>query len=465
MPLICSEILFDTMNRSSCRSRLEWMGRFPIKIEESREKKRISIALNSGSSSKMATAVESLNTSLYTQPGRTVGKHADPISRLPQSGQAVPRVDPKIAMQTIRNLTISQPSGLMSPSYSRSPVKSGLGSILQTPPDLTPTMVAQSPVRVPSSHRPRDPPLSYGVVVPAESDETRFEDPLQKMRDFINDLPSAEEPVSSAPPSFTAEPEQQEEQPVPPPERDRVGDAKKRADYRVKFSILREAYPHMNIPEPKEDQPIGEIEVMYRQYVKRIHIDSSVDQNKVYLLILWLIIEIVGSRFLKLPLGGYTKNQFKYMAKYQMLLIELGERSYSTSLGEGWPVELRLLAMAAFNGVIFVLVQMLAKKVGVDGDGADKMAEGLRETINEFLTQNKGADVLRRAEEANADTPPPPPASKEASPPLGGLGSLLATLAPMLANFGATAAAATAAPEKPQIKRPTTFGARRNREA
>ena len=451
----------------------------------------------------MAVAVESLNSSLHAQPGRIVGRQGDLIHKLP-TGHAVPRVDPKIAMDTIRNLTITQPTGLLSPSYPRSPGKSGLGSILQTPSDLTPTKISsghlrssgsspakdyspparhlapsakdyappmmksskigdpgQSPVRVPSSHR-KDPPLSYGVVVPAESQQARFEDPLQKMRDFINDLPPAYEEVpldgTVAEERKYTSPEEGSHSPE-----ERISEAKRRADYRVKFSILREAYPHMNIPEPKEDQPVDEIEVMYKQYVKRIHIDSSVDQNKVYLLILWLIIEIVGSRFLKLPLRGYTKNQFRYMSKYQMLLIELGERSYSTSLGEGWPVELRLLAMAAFNGVIFVLVQMFAKKVGVDGEGADKMAESLRETINDFLTQNKGSDVLRRAEEANADTPPPPSSAEEASPPLGGLGNLIATFAPMLANFGTSAAPGTA-PEKPQMRRPTTFGARRARE-
>lgn len=363
---------------------------------------------------------------------------ATTVEDLPMGGWApkelVPRVDPKIAMESIRNLSIARSPGLLSPSYPKVKSSPSLGSILQTPPDLTPSRievkVASSPIRLPSSRR--DAPLSYGVVVPAESESTRFEDPLQKTREFVDELPTA------------------------------IDEAKKRADFRVKFSILREAYPQMNIPEPREDQPLEEIEVIYKQYIKRIHIDSSVEQNKIYLLILWLIIEVVGSRFLKLPLTGYTKNQFQYMSKYQMLLIELGERSYSASLGEGWPVELRLLAMAAFNGLIFVLVQMLAKKVGADGEGAGKMADSLRTMINEFLTQNKGGDVLRRAEEASSDAPPPPAPAEDAAPPLGGLGNLLATFAPMLANLGMPTAAAPA--EKPQIRRPTTFGARRNRE-
>ena len=370
------------------------------------------------------------------------------------------RIDPKIAMETIRNVAVQSPNGLLSPSYPKGP-RGAIGSILQTPVDTTPTRV-EPEVKLPSSigsaippsphHLPKVPQreqlFNYGMVAPAES---RFVDPPQRIRDFVADLPPLEETIF--PPQAT--PEQ------------KVDEAKKRADYRVKFSILREAYPHMNIPEPGDNQPVPEIEVVYKQYVKRIHIDSSVEQNKIYLLILWLIIEVVGCRFLRLPLSGYTKNQFNYMSKYQMLLIELGERSYSTSLGDGWPVELRLLAMAAFNGVIFVLVQMLAKKVGVNGDGAEKMAEGLRETINNFLTQNRGVDVLRRAEEADADHPPPPAPVEDNSPPLGGLGNLIATFAPFLSgmglNTGGGAPSSTA--EKPQMKKPTTFGARRNRPA
>jgi hypothetical protein len=92
-------------------------------------------------------------------------------------------------------------------------------------------------------------------------------------------------------------------------------EAKIRADYRVKFSILRDAYPKMNIPEPGSLVPIYLIELEYRQYIKKIHIDSSVEQNKLYLLIAWLIIEIGGSKLFGIPFSGYTENQFRYMNK------------------------------------------------------------------------------------------------------------------------------------------------------
>lgn len=354
------------------------------------------------------------------------------LSKVLPSGQKVNRIDPKIAMETIRFLPTSPNTGLLSPSYPKTPLRSS--KISEPTPVKTPilfdipkTVKAQSAkISSPIPDRPEPPTssLNYGVV----TGET--------------EIPAAVE--------------------------EKFLEAKRRADYRVKFSILREAYPQMAIPEPEDQKSLDEIEVMYRQYIKRIHIDSSVDQNQVYLLILWMVMEIIGGRFLRLPIRGYTKNQFNYMNKYRMLLIELGERSYAAGIGEGWPVELRILMMAAMNAVIFVLVHFLASKIGAEGSGTDKMAEELKEMITSFLTQNKGSDVLKRAEEATADNPPPPVPAQEASAPLGGLGGIggmLANLASMFAGGGA-APSAPAAPAAPaQLKKPTTFGARRPRVA
>jgi hypothetical protein len=290
--------------------------------------------------------------------------------------------------------------------------------------------------------------------------------------------PQQSAPQQSAPQQSTPQQStpQQFVNPSSVPQQEKIDDAKFRANYRVKFSILRDAYQQMAIPEPRDDQSCEEIEAMYNQYVKRIMIDQSVEQNNVYLLILWLVIEVVGGRFFKLPFKGYTKNQFKYMKKYRMLLIELGERNQATGIGEGWPVELRILAMAAFNGVIFILVQMLAKRVGMDGESADNTANQLREMINDFLTQNKGGDVLKRAEQADADNPPPPPSDNESNePPLGNIGNMLGNLAGMFSGGGGGGDGLgglanlfgnmnqSKPKEKPKMKKPTSFAARRKK--
>jgi hypothetical protein len=224
--------------------------------------------------------------------------------------------------------------------------------------------------------------------------------------------------------------EQIQRPPDPIPEVDPVQDAKFRADYRVKFSILREAYPHMNIPDIEPQQSHEQIIAMYKEYVKKIHIDSSVESNSTYLIILWLLMEVVGTKFLGLPIQGYFQNQFKYMNKYNMLLIELGETSYVAGVGEGWPVEVRILTMALFNAIIFVVVKMLAGKIG------EEYGDKIGNIIDDYLTnnKNKGKDALKRAEEADSDHVPtsqPKPAE-----PLGGLGPLLGSIMGMFTGGG-----------------------------
>lgn len=237
---------------------------------------------------------------------------------------------------------------------------------------------------------------------------------------------------------------------------DPVQDSKIRADYRVKFSILREAYPEMNIPDPDEKQTVPQIIESYKAYVKRIHIDSSVEQNNTYLIILWLLIEVVGCRFFKFPMQGYFKNQLKYMSKYNMLLIELGERSHS-SMGEGWPVEARLLLMSLFNALIFVLVKTLADKISLD----DKYTEEISETVNDFLTKGGGKkkEILRMANEATADNPPvPQPATSE---PLGGFAPMLGNLLQMFGGVGGGGEEKS----EPQKKRPGRFTGKNNSQS
>jgi hypothetical protein len=234
---------------------------------------------------------------------------------------------------------------------------------------------------------------------------------------------------------------------------DPVQNAKIRADYRVKFGILREAYPKMNIPEPREDQSIPEIIALYKGYVKRIHIDSSVEQNSTYLVIMWLLIEVAGTRYFKFPMKGYFQNQFKYMGKYQMLLIELGERNFSAGFGEGWPVEARLLLMALFNGLIFVMVKMLTDKMSLD----PKYTEEIAEQVNNFLTKGgeQKKDALRMAEEATSDNPPIP--QPQPADPLGGFGNLLA---PFLGMFTGGSESSAKTEPKAEKKQPSSFGAR-----
>ncbi len=373
---------------------------------------------------------------------------------LPNVSGFVSQIDPVKTVEAIRELNGS-PFPMSSPSYPTPKNKVPtvpIGQILQTPADRTEIrfnpqigsvstpQVAQTPIMQPK--QPIDLLSSYQPITPRPTvEENRYERVPRAQYTQVPEYPQTE--FKPAPP------------PVNPDATDPVQDSKIRADYRVKFSILREAYPKMEIPEPKEDQSIPQIIEMYKSYVKRIHIDSSVEQNSTYLVIMWLLIEVVGSRFFKFPMKGYFKNQFKYMGKYQMLLIELGERNFSAGFGEGWPVEARLLLMALFNAVIFVMVKSLADKMSLD----PKYTEDISETINNYLTKGgeQKKEALRMADEARADHIPVP--QPQPADPLGGFGGMLGNLIGMFG--GGNSSSEESKPEpKPQAKKPTSFGSR-----
>lgn len=250
----------------------------------------------------------------------------------------------------------------------------------------------------------------------------------------------------------------------------KVDEARFRADYRVKFGILREEYgANIDIPEPKETQSIDEIKAMYDSYVKKIHLDISVQNNRIYLFITWLIIQLVGTRWFKLPMQGFIQSQHRSMKKYNMLLIELGEQSYGNGLTDGWPVEIRIIFLSLVSAGIFVGVQMAITRMPMMGNIVNE--EQLQSIAEYYLSggqQNNQTDALRRAAEANSDNPAPPPVNVDDNPAIPNIASGIADMfgggggngmMNMLSSFlGGMGNNQSNQQEAPRRRRPTTFG-------
>lgn len=98
--------------------------------------------------------------------------------------------------------------------------------------------------------------------------------------------------------------------------------AEHRAQFRVRFNILRDAYPHLDVPKDIDNIPLEQMHRQYEHFVRMIHVEQDIEQYKVYLLILWLFLEFI---FVKLGfrLGGYVKEQLKSIHKYQKYLCEI----------------------------------------------------------------------------------------------------------------------------------------------
>jgi len=236
-----------------------------------------------------------------------------------------------------------------------------------------------------------------------------------------------------------------------------IDEAKSRANYIIKFGILRKNYPHIDIPNVRDDQSLDEIDVIFREYTKIAHIEESVEQNKNYLFMFWLVLEFLAVKYLKLPVRGYTENQLKYLGKYQLLLIELAERSYNSTIGDTWGVETRLFIASIFNGFLFLIIQILSSTFGKD------QANKVTEMLTEQLTGSKGKNVIRQMEEANVDNQKPvDQTAKTPTDPMGGFGSMISQFMPMVSGFfnqGGTGDKPSDQPE-PKPKRPSRFGSK-----
>jgi len=76
-----------------------------------------------------------------------------------------------------------------------------------------------------------------------------------------------------------------------------------------------------------------------------------------------MICEFVFGNYLGFEMAGFTQQQILTMHSYEVLLIELGEKSYLPG-GSKWPVEIRLLFMILSNAGLFIISKLILKSTG-----------------------------------------------------------------------------------------------------
>jgi len=81
-----------------------------------------------------------------------------------------------------------------------------------------------------------------------------------------------------------------------------------RAKFRAKFGILRDSWKNYHIPDFSDEISLEEIHVQYDVYIKHLYINQSVDKYKVYLVIGWLLIELICTK-MGLNISGILKSQ------------------------------------------------------------------------------------------------------------------------------------------------------------
>lgn len=134
-----------------------------------------------------------------------------------------------------------------------------------------------------------------------------------------------------------------------------------------KFESLRKAYPTDSklIPEHTIHGSLKTIRDSYDETLRRLSLNESTEDYKDYLFYSFAAIEYVFGNWLNFDMDGYTQHQLTRMDKYQRMLIELGEKSY-TPEGSRWPVEMRLLGTMIMNAAIFVGAKAFMNSTGVN---------------------------------------------------------------------------------------------------
>nr|WIL04632.1 putative membrane protein [Cedratvirus duvanny] len=154
-----------------------------------------------------------------------------------------------------------------------------------------------------------------------------------------------------------------------------------RAKFNMKMEVIRKNKP--SLPLFKEEEPLHIIHVKYDQYVRQAHIDKTIVKYKIYLTIVFLIIEAIGCKLFNIPIAGYTSDQLNQFIFYEQFLMEIAERQKEGG-GDEWPVEVRIFIFMIFQAVIFVIIKGISSFLPVES------TKTIRAQINEFMMPSKG---------------------------------------------------------------------------
>jgi hypothetical protein len=164
-----------------------------------------------------------------------------------------------------------------------------------------------------------------------------------------------------------------------------------------KIDLLKKSYPNSTIPEFSIHSEYSTMKKTYDSTVKRLSLDSTVDNYKTYLIGAFMGCEFVLGNYLGFDMEGFTQQQILTMSTYDTLLIELGEKSYIPQ-GSNWPVEIRLLGLVLINVAFFIFGKIVLKKTGSNFIGMlnsmnNKSASQTTSSIPAQKRRMKGPDI------------------------------------------------------------------------
>lgn len=174
-------------------------------------------------------------------------------------------------------------------------------------------------------------------------------------------------------------------------------EAKEKEEYIWRFRILKKQYRSRDIPEFTEHDDLITMKTTYERTLREIGLETNLENYRMYLIGSFMAIEFASTHWMGINLDGFYSQQMLMMDKYDRLLIELGEKSY-TRWGSNLPVEVRLLGFVILQAGLFYLGKIIADKAG------SSVAE---------LFKNITGQPVAKASNANTVNDEPEPAPKK----------------------------------------------------
>lgn len=160
-----------------------------------------------------------------------------------------------------------------------------------------------------------------------------------------------------------------------------------------KIELLKKSYPNSDIPEFSIHSDYISMKKTYDSTVRRLTLDSSVEDYKKYLIGAFMACEYIMGHYLGFDMQGFTQQQIISMNTYDKLLIELGEKSYIPQ-GSNWPVEIRLLGLVLINVAFFIFGKIILKKTGGNFMGmVNSMNKSVPQNASFQKRKMKGPDI------------------------------------------------------------------------
>lgn len=156
---------------------------------------------------------------------------------------------------------------------------------------------------------------------------------------------------------------------------------KYRARFKARFLVLKESWGDV-IPDIDDNMSLYELDELYSEYIKNIQIKHNNSKYKVYIVVMWLVIEFACIK-MGLNISGYTMHQLKTMNKYEKYLIEMGEKNYYNEImGEQWSAEMNIIFLALINAVCLIVIKVLGDYLG------EHVATGIVEGLQKVMTED-----------------------------------------------------------------------------